>query len=179
MNKFFIVALIPLFFFVNCSLIGSFSKSLSEITVSQNFHFNKYKRVTVFPFINNKPEKYNYHISDQLSTSLMKRGYTVIERTQLEALLRELNIELTGLINQNDMMRIGKLLKIDTIVMGSLEYDIAPGYAWWLKSGTMRMIDVTTGELIVSIYSYANNRDIHYVVTDIISLMDKEKLEQR
>jgi hypothetical protein len=173
MKKLLIITLI-LLFFINCDAIRRDQQKPSDISVSQNFHFAKYKRVTILPFISHTSKRYDYNISDQLTVSLMKRGYTVIERTQLEAILRELKIELTGLIDQSDMVRIGKLLKIDALIMGSFEDE-----GGWLKSSTMRMIDVATGELIVSIYSNAWNADIQFVVNDIMRLMDKVRLEQR
>ena len=178
MQKLFIIIVILLSITVNCtSLKRSFKKS-SEISLSQNYHFDKFRRVTIFPFITNKPERHNFHISDQLSTQLMKRGYIVIERSQLETILHELKIELTGIINRDDILRIGKLLQIDALIMGSLEYDYQDNY-WWLISGSMRMIDVTTGELIVSVYSNAWDADIQYVINDIMNLMDLELIKKR
>lgn len=165
--------LLVISFFYGCSELTKVMKKSSEISVSPNYHFNKYKRITVFPFNTTKPERYNLTISDQLSICFMKLGYTVVERTQLQALLKELNIEVSGFMKQSDIIRIGKLLQIDAIIMGSLEYDNSGGY-WWLRSGSMRMIDVTTGELVMSIYSNAYNKEIEYVVDDIVDLI-KEK----
>lgn len=176
MKKIFGTILFLLFFFINAYGMGK--STTSEIVVSPTYHANKYKRVAVFPFNTTKPEQYNLTISDQLSTSFMKLGYTVVERTQLQAILKELKIELTGLIKQSDLVRIGKILSIDAIVMGSLEYDYT-GVYWWLRSGTMRMIDVTTGEVIISIFSNSYNGDIQTVVNDINNLMKKEKLTGR
>ncbi len=164
--------------FISCVTIKRQFKKSSEIIISPNFHFEKYKRITIIPFKTNRTERTNFNISDSLSTSLMKFGYTVVERTQLEAIFRELNIELTGFITQSAMARIGKLLKIDALVMGSLEYDGGQGY-WWLVSGNMRMVDVTTGELMVSIYSNAYDTDIQFVVNDFTELIKKEQLKYR
>jgi len=105
----------------------------------------------------------------------MKLGYTVVERTQLQTIIKELKLEIEGL-TQKDMQRLGKFLNIDAIIMGSLEYEKIEGEGgyWWLRSGTMRMIDITTGELVMSAYSSAYNRDIEFVANDIVNLLPKE-----
>jgi hypothetical protein len=58
--------------------------------------------------------------------------------------------------------------------MGSLQYENADGY-WWLRSGSMRMVDVATGELVMSVYSNSYNKDIEYVVDDFSELINKNK----
>lgn len=171
MKKIIFLSLI-VFLFVNCGLITRQIKKSSSISTSNNFNPEKYKRIAIIPFNTNKPERYNFIIADSLATSMMKIGFTVLERNRLEAIFRELNIELTGLISQADMNRIGKLSKIDALVMGSLEYDGGQGGYWYLVSGNMRMVDLTTGELIMSIYSNAYNTDTQFVVDDFTELLE-------
>ena len=65
----------------------------------------------------------------------MKMGFTIVERIQLESILHELNLEISGLLNKQDLNKIGQLLNIDIIVCGTEE--------------SIRFVDVKTGEVLI------------------------------
>ncbi|MBU1009911.1 MAG: hypothetical protein KKD74_07250 [Bacteroidetes bacterium] len=54
--------------------------------------------------------------------------YTVIERSQIEQVLKEQRIGLSGLIDENTAAQVGKLLGLDVILIGDVEYDVKNEY---------------------------------------------------
>ncbi|MBS4058202.1 MAG: hypothetical protein KGZ82_12855 [Bacteroidales bacterium] len=54
--------------------------------------------------------------------------YTVVERSQIEQVLKEQRIGLSGLIDENTAAQVGKLLGLDVILIGDVEYDVKNEY---------------------------------------------------
>jgi tetratricopeptide (TPR) repeat protein len=48
--------------------------------------------------------------------------FNVIERTQLDQVLKEQNFQISGAVDDNQAVEIGKLLGLDALVLGSLSY---------------------------------------------------------
>jgi curli biogenesis system outer membrane secretion channel CsgG len=60
-------------------------------------------------------------VSDLLTNRLVQDGtYSMIERSQIDAILREQNLGLTGRIDASTAARIGQILGVDAIVIGSI-----------------------------------------------------------
>ncbi|NJO02550.1 MAG: hypothetical protein HC880_13440, partial [Bacteroidia bacterium] len=49
--------------------------------------------------------------------------YEVIERSRLDQILKEQNLQVSGLVDDNQAVEIGKLLGLDALVTGSLSYE--------------------------------------------------------
>ena len=138
-------------------------RNYAELVISDNYNFFKSRRIAVLPFIvSGEKENTRYTESDKLSTKLMKMGFTVVERTLLEQVFSELKLSLTGAISPDKLKQIGGMLSVDLIVFGTLEMGYAPargtgegcgqGAYYFLTSVSVRMVDVTTGEVMVSAY---------------------------
>jgi len=123
------------------------------------------KRIAILPFLNSGKEGTDQGISDTLSTKLMEIGFTVVDRSQLEAVFGELKLNMSGAISPSKLKEVGKILSVDSIVQGTMQYKHIPaqGYvnAWGgsqvsdsysFEGITMRMIDVETGEVLLSSY---------------------------
>jgi curli biogenesis system outer membrane secretion channel CsgG len=129
-------------------------------------------RVAVIEF-KDKTQHYSWYrageaAQDMLVTELVKSGkYRVIEREQLQAIMQEKNLSLSGDIDPKTAVKAGKLLGVEYIVTGALtELGVAdrgarvPGGLFGrlpsvnVRSQKMdaavdaRMINTTTGEIV-------------------------------
>jgi len=83
----------------------------------------KTKTVAVLPFKNlNSTEKISgTSVSEKIIHELVKRGkLKVVERTRIDKIIKELKLELSGLINTDKAVKIGKLLAVDALITGSI-----------------------------------------------------------
>jgi curli biogenesis system outer membrane secretion channel CsgG len=119
------------------------------------------QRIAVLPFTASHPDMGNA-VAEGLSAHLVKSRFTIIERAQLDKLLAEQGLSLTGVL-QDQQSIIGKIKGIDAIIVGSAT--IANGFAGLLNGGyrdyisncSARLIDVATGEVLYAA-TYETNR---------------------
>ncbi len=84
-------------------------------------------------------------VSDLLRTEIVKIGkFNVVDRANMEQLLAEQAFQLTGCTTQECAVKMGKLLNVNKMIVGSV-----------IKLGTLylintNMVDVETGEIIQS-----------------------------
>lgn len=93
---------------------------LASVSMAQGLK----KRLAVMDF-EDKTGHGSWHIgsgmADMLTTSLVKSGkFMVIERQQLEAVLKEQAMGLSGAITPQSAAQVGKLLGVELMVMGSV-----------------------------------------------------------
>jgi curli biogenesis system outer membrane secretion channel CsgG len=145
--NFFFLAL--MFFLTSCST--------ESVVLKKGYDFNQIKRVAVLQF---KDQTYTQSTGSMVSQLfvkyLLKSGYNVVERDELDALLREKHLQEANLINP-ETIRVLKLSGIDAIVTGTVtrsqaeqEY-FASGYSQFTAAQvglTCRMIDAGTGEIL-------------------------------
>ena len=130
--------------------------------------FDKKKnRVAILPFVNSGISGLDYGTPDKLALKLMEMGFIVVDRSQTEAIFTELKLNMSGAISPEQLKQVGKLLGIDLLAAGTLQYTRVPGssYAYGNKFGTsgnsvegydrldgetIRMIDIETGEVMIS-----------------------------
>ncbi|MBP7796038.1 MAG: hypothetical protein KA059_04600 [Elusimicrobiales bacterium] len=93
-----------------------FSCVSPQVAVNKNADFSKVKRVAVLTF--NGPE--GTAAADILTTTLLKHGADVIERQQIDSVIKELNLSQSGMINIENTRKIGQLLSIDAIILGTV-----------------------------------------------------------
>lgn len=105
-------------------------------------------------------------ISDMLVTSLVKMGrFSVIERQQLEKVMKEQSLGLSGMIDPSQAKEVGKLAGVDYLITGKVTlFEVKKDT---MKAGKflgganidttkglcqldVRIIDVQTGEIIVA-----------------------------
>lgn len=95
--------------------------------------------------VNSDNEDYRYigkGLSRMVAGELRKAdSLTVIEREELNAVIEEQNLSLTGLIDDEDQLRIGRLLAADYIIVGEI-IDMAGSILT-----TVRLVDAVTGEI--------------------------------
>jgi curli biogenesis system outer membrane secretion channel CsgG len=83
-------------------------------------------RVAVLEFQNNSTWGYwgrnlGQAATDELATQLVRSGaFTVVERQQIDAILREQHFGLSGAVNANTAAEIGKILGVQAVLLGSI-----------------------------------------------------------
>jgi len=101
------------------SLYFLFSCAAPIKTVKKtDLQIEKYKKVAVVPF-QGIPTEVGKVLSEYFITEVMDMGFNVIERTQLEKILKEQNISLSGIIDTETIHKIGKIIGVDALVVGS------------------------------------------------------------
>jgi curli biogenesis system outer membrane secretion channel CsgG len=128
-------------------------------------------RVAVIEFKNKAENQWWYHggagaAQDVFVTELFKSGrFRVIEREQLDALMQEKNLTLSGDVDPATAVKVGKLLGVNYILTGSVtEYGVTeknantpglrrlPGVSVGKKefvaAMNARLIDTATGEIV-------------------------------
>ena len=126
--------------------------SSADVSFGKQFDVNK-KKVAILPFTNSGHNGLNYFASDQFAQGLMKIGFTIVERQQIQTIFSELKLEMSGTLSHDDMLRIGQLLHIDTLAFGSVDYSIQShktGTSSYANGITLRLVDIATGEVFLS-----------------------------
>ena len=118
------------------------------------------KRVAVLEFTgNSKLEgKVDLRLSDMLITSLVKSGkFELIERTQIEKILNEQKLGMSGIIDESTAAEVGKLLGAEYVIFGVLTSTTKQNidkFAYILvvveTSIDVRVVDAVTGKIIVA-----------------------------
>jgi hypothetical protein len=119
------------------------------------------KRLAVLPF-STSTGSLDLTTTDVLAMEFMNIGFIVVDRTQLEAIFKELKLNLTGALSPSDVKQLGKVLSVDMLVAGTKRTNL-PGsglldYIAGPAGLSIRMIDVETGE--VQIASYCCDADV-------------------
>ncbi len=127
------------------------------------------KRVAVSRFEDRSGGGYSHlgeGISDMLATALVKSGkFIVVERQDLEKILQEQKLGESGLVTEQSAPKVGKLLGVDLLVIGSIsefgtsQREIGANVPLFGGSITqknaraaidLRLINTTTGEIIAA-----------------------------
>jgi hypothetical protein len=92
---------------------------------------------------------------DILSSALLKRArFAVIERRNLQAVMEEQKLSMSGLVDERTALKLGKLLAADDMLLGSIleRINSLEIYA--------RLVDTETAEMIAAVDIYGEDIDI-------------------
>ncbi len=142
----FIISFIVFIIFIGCATTKVFVKNPDRL--------QRINRIAVLPFVCNNAE-IGYNIAESLSANLVMSRFTIIERGQLQNLLVEQDLSLTGVIENNQLI-IGKIKGVDAVIVGSAT--TKRGFAGMLYGGVIeyvsncsaRLIDIETGEVLLA-----------------------------
>jgi curli biogenesis system outer membrane secretion channel CsgG len=111
------------------------------------------KRMGVPPFTNspsNVPQA-GERMADMLVSELMRnRNYDLIERARLENVAKELHLGMTGLTDQSNAARAGKIANLDYMVLGSILEAVATEKVSGSKSGLLTAITPKKDTVVVA-----------------------------
>lgn len=85
--------------------------------ISKTYNFNNMKRIGVLPF--NTPTETFSGAENLFTKYLIKYGYTVVERAQLEQVLEEQDLT-SKYLSPNVTRQIGKILGVDVLLVGEI-----------------------------------------------------------
>jgi hypothetical protein len=114
-----------------------------------NFDFSKLDKVAIIDVTGDiGGDAAKNQISDFWSMELLRKGYTPVERAQIQALLREQEFETSGVTSDEDVVKAGKILNVPTVMIVNIPefgetmsmtakmLDTQDGSILWLGSGT-------------------------------------------
>lgn len=126
--------------------------------------------IAVFPFENKgASEDLGEIVLDKMITALFnEQRFRVIERSQLNRIIEEQQLGLSGIIDASTAAALGKGLGVDAIILGSVAAT---------RSGSIsidaRAIDTESATIIVAHDSYSGNADALSVKTAVENLANK------
>ncbi len=110
----------------------------------------KYKKMAVLDFASaSAASASGKEVADIMSAALMKRGFSIVERSKLNKIMDEHSLSLTGLTDSTGLAKLGKMAGASAIVMGNVSAYECKGEKCRV-SLTAKMIDVESGEVIWS-----------------------------
>jgi len=104
-------------------------------------------------------------ISEVLVTDLIQgETFRIVERHNLTKLLDEISLSMSGLINEESSLRVGKLLKADLLLLGSVTR-VGDRY-----SIVGRWVRTDNGEVLASRTTQALTKDLHREAEEYLKL---------
>jgi curli biogenesis system outer membrane secretion channel CsgG len=102
--------------------------------------------VVDFADLQGTPNEVGRFLAQELSTQLVSatRQVSVVDRANLQVLLRENNLSMEGLVNPSSSRKLGNLIGIDTVILGTVTQ---MGDSIRLS---VRAVSVETGRIVVS-----------------------------
>ena len=137
----------------------------------------EYPKVAVMPF-KASVELAGSSVSDFFTTELLKTSrYELVERSQMESVLKEQEFQLSGVTDESVAVAVGKMLGVRGVVIGTIsEYGYQKaGFKRAPSVGmSVRMIDSTTGKIVWSVSHSAvgdPDRSLSQHAADVVEQM--------
>jgi hypothetical protein len=171
MMKIFPVIALALFLFIQLS--GC--KTGVDIVISRHASPDEIKKVAIFKMERGGRYNQGERISDLLTHEFLKLGFDVVERSEIERLVKEQKFSVSGFIDPKEAVAIGKLSGADTIVIGSLQLDEKNKDI--LKYFMIKIISLKTGSVMITA-NLTKSMNINDSVSEISTAL-KKSLEER
>ncbi|MBI5573615.1 MAG: hypothetical protein HY919_03570 [Elusimicrobia bacterium] len=135
---------------------------------TKKIKIEKNSTLAILPFNNNsKTEELNYlqsSLSELLANDLVNyKIFKLVERQKIDAVLKELALQKTGIIDEKTAVQIGKLLSAKYILLSSF---IGSGNIIRLDA---RLSAVETGKTPIMIYSTGDSKNLFNLIEDFIN----------
>lgn len=94
---------------------------ITDSYLKPGIDFSKYERVAVMGFTDapNAPSS-GKEIADITGLEMLKKGYNILERNQVELILQEQKLGLSGVLTTETVTEVGKILGVKAIVTGTV-----------------------------------------------------------
>lgn len=145
---------------------------LLQLFIHKEIDAGQKKTVAVLNFeVGNADPSLGMQAAEILSSELVQYGlYVVIERQQIEKILKEQSFELSGAVDTQKAVQAGKLLNADYVFVGSLRE--ADGTI----NVTARLVDVSTSEIVSALtLSRESQKDINSLCANLAQYFSDEK----
>jgi curli biogenesis system outer membrane secretion channel CsgG len=117
----------------------------AAIAFNTALHTVKGMRVGAYAFAGGNDSGDGGAWADKAASMLLKAGYDVVDRQQLEKIIKEQKLAASGATSAQDMARLGKIAGLRAVLMGT-------AYGGQVCAYHMKLVDVETGELYWSAY---------------------------
>jgi len=112
-----IVVLFPLASHIGCKPPKPITPTISSVCISNNIA--KYNKIAIMNFTNAP----NYSTSGEVVSALASQcfaqsGFTVIERNRFNDLINEQKLSNSGIVEDGQAIKLGKMIGVDAIVVG-------------------------------------------------------------
>jgi curli biogenesis system outer membrane secretion channel CsgG len=164
------------------------SCAVQSTVIKPNYDFKQIKRVAVVDFKDASWLPNSGQMpSDLFVKYLLKTGYNVIERDELNAILREHQLSVEGILNREQTKQFGKIAGVDALITGSIT-QLVPEREFYENGNlrfiaaqagiTCRMISVETGEILwagSNTYDGMNTQTaFEYLVSSLVNQFIKD-----
>jgi hypothetical protein len=95
----------------------------------------------------------NNFLADAIAAELFAKGFDIIERAKLRAILEEQSLNLSGALDDANLIKAGKILNVDALIFVSGSY--SSGIPDRIESAVVKIIHVETGRMLGSV-NYQN-----------------------
>ena len=149
--------------FVLLTLVLTVGCSNMRVTTSPSLTpagLQKMKKVAVVIGSGNQGASSSDTFGDLLALELLGAGVDVVERKELDKVTSEQALSLSGVTEADKAVALGKILAVDAIVIGNVEYgqEVSSGYIMGIGAGTkqgvrnamVKIVDVERGNLIMA-----------------------------
>ena len=104
-----------LFLWVMC---GLFWGCAPKTVISRTYDFDNMQRIGVMAF--SSPWQTMQGVENLFAKYLLQNGFKVVERAQLESVLKEHNIAVSGYLSPETTREIGRILGVDVLLIGEV-----------------------------------------------------------
>lgn len=95
--------------------------SLAIVIASPTVSHSEKVIIAIYDFTPvNVPAQYSKTCSEWIQTAMANSPFTVIERSQLKKVLGEVELQMSGLVDQEGAVKVGKMLSANKVMIGSL-----------------------------------------------------------
>ena len=146
MNRILLIATLVITF-CSCTTTSDYVKNPKRLS--------QIEKIAVLPIRCNNPAIGDV-LTDFLSTNLVATRFSIIERSQLEMLLKEKNLTVEGIMSGRQSF-VGKIEGVDAYIFGTATagrgfVGLANGWvADYIKNCSVRLVDGSTGEVILAV----------------------------
>jgi len=102
------------------------------------------KKVAVASFSGEFP--INVQSADQFSSGLVKLGFDVVERQHFDKVVKEIELQHSGMISDENITAAGKQLGVDGLFVGSVEGRSKGGFVNTFLN--LRLVEIKTGKVV-------------------------------
>ncbi len=171
-----------------CTALFLSSCSVNSVVLKKGYDFSRIHRVAVLDF--KETSYYNNAgsmVSELFVKHLLNTGYDIIERNELDALLKERNLSLSGLLDNTEQVKeFRKISGIDAIITGTIQTVVPERYLY--ENGnpryiaaqvgiTCRMISIETGEILWAGSDTYDSMNIQTAFEYLISSMVRQLMK--
>lgn len=88
-------------------------------------------------------------MADNIALELLNLGFQVIERVALEKVISEQKLQMSGLIDPSTAAKIGKLVGVDAVVLGSMTTLRKETGITVISNATAKVVGVNKGDVLI------------------------------